>query len=84
MAKYNRLDILINNAGILRDRSFARLTDDDWDRIIAIHLTASYKLRLRLMKLTPPSSYDINVTGHFSDNCLFGFSFFLFLAKISK
>jgi 3-hydroxyacyl-CoA dehydrogenase/3a,7a,12a-trihydroxy-5b-cholest-24-enoyl-CoA hydratase len=30
---FGRLDILINNAGILRDRSFPRTSDQDWDLI---------------------------------------------------
>ncbi|KAI9217127.1 hypothetical protein BC828DRAFT_391945, partial [Blastocladiella britannica] len=41
---YGRIDVIINNAGILRDKSFARLTDADWDLIHKIHLRASYKV----------------------------------------
>lgn len=29
---FGRVDILINNAGILRDKSFARISDQDWGR----------------------------------------------------
>lgn len=39
---FGRIDILINNAGILRDRSIANITDDDWDKIHDIHLKASF------------------------------------------
>lgn len=39
---FGRIDILINNAGILRDRSVANITDDDWDKIHDIHLKASF------------------------------------------
>ena len=38
------LDILINNAGLTRDTLFVRLTDDDWNRVIAVNLTAAFKL----------------------------------------
>lgn len=31
---FGRVDILINNAGILRDKSFARISDQDWGRFI--------------------------------------------------
>ena len=31
--KFGRVDILINNAGILRDVSFSKMTDKDWDLI---------------------------------------------------
>lgn len=39
---YGGLDILINNAGILRDRSFKNMTHDEWDSVIDVHLRGSY------------------------------------------
>lgn len=33
ISNFGRIDILINNAGILRDKSIANLTDDDWNQI---------------------------------------------------
>jgi 3-hydroxyacyl-CoA dehydrogenase/3a,7a,12a-trihydroxy-5b-cholest-24-enoyl-CoA hydratase len=39
---FGRVDILVNNAGILRDSSFRKMTDDDWNRVIAVHLTGAY------------------------------------------
>lgn len=39
---FGRLDIVINNAGILRDRSFARISDADWDIIHRVHLRGSF------------------------------------------
>ncbi|KAJ3196201.1 hypothetical protein HK101_009764 [Irineochytrium annulatum] len=41
---FGRVDIVINNAGILRDKSFARMTDDDWDLIQRVHVRGSYKV----------------------------------------
>ena len=38
---YGRIDVLINNAGILRDKSFVKMTQDDWDKVVAVHLTGS-------------------------------------------
>lgn len=38
------LDILVNNAGMTRDTLFVRLTDDDWNKVIAVNLTAAFKL----------------------------------------
>jgi 3-oxoacyl-[acyl-carrier protein] reductase len=40
----SQLDILINNAGITRDNIFVRLKDEDWDQVIAIDLTAGFRL----------------------------------------
>jgi len=39
-----RIDILVNNAGITRDNLFVRLKDEDWDQVIAIDLTAGFRL----------------------------------------
>jgi len=39
---YGRVDAVINNAGILRDRIFHRMADEDWERVIQVHLMGSY------------------------------------------
>ncbi|XP_016374586.1 peroxisomal multifunctional enzyme type 2 [Sinocyclocheilus rhinocerous] len=39
---FGRIDIVVNNAGILRDRSFARTSDADWDLIQRVHLRGSF------------------------------------------
>lgn len=41
---FGRIDIVVNNAGILRDASFAKMTDEDWDLIYRVHLLGSYKV----------------------------------------
>lgn len=41
---FGRVDILINNAGILRDKSFAKMTPDDWDAVLAVHLDGAYNV----------------------------------------
>ena len=38
---FGKVDILINNAGILRDVSFAKMTQAEWDIVLAVHLTGS-------------------------------------------
>ncbi|KAI9092624.1 peroxisomal hydratase-dehydrogenase-epimerase [Phlyctochytrium arcticum] len=42
--EFGRVDIVINNAGILRDKSFKRMTDDDWDLVHRVHLRGSFKV----------------------------------------
>ncbi|XP_054466225.1 peroxisomal multifunctional enzyme type 2 [Anoplopoma fimbria] len=39
---FGRIDVVVNNAGILRDRSFARTSDLDWDLIQRVHLRGSF------------------------------------------
>jgi len=40
--QYGRLDVLVNNAGITRDNLLFKMTDDDWDRVIAVHLKGAF------------------------------------------
>ncbi|MEE2673435.1 MAG: SDR family NAD(P)-dependent oxidoreductase [Myxococcota bacterium] len=39
---FDQVDCLVNNAGILRDKSFANTTEDLWDPVIAVHLRGTY------------------------------------------
>lgn len=38
MEKWGRIDILINNAGILRDKTFGKMTMDDFRKVVDVHL----------------------------------------------
>lgn len=35
---FGGLDVLVNNAGILRDRAFFNMSEDEWDAVVAVHL----------------------------------------------
>ncbi|CAG9310543.1 unnamed protein product [Blepharisma stoltei] len=41
---FGRIDVIINNAGILRDVSFGKMTDNDWDLIMRVHLGGAFSL----------------------------------------
>jgi len=41
---FGRVDILINNAGILRDKSFANMTPEMWEAVLAVHLDGAYNV----------------------------------------
>jgi 3-oxoacyl-[acyl-carrier protein] reductase len=38
------LDILVNNAGVTRDNLFMRMSDEEWEQVLAVNLTASFRL----------------------------------------
>ena len=44
MDTFGRVDVVVNNAGILRDASFAKMTDDEWDVIYRVHLLGSMRV----------------------------------------
>lgn len=41
---YGRIDIIVNNAGILRDKAFSNMTDDLWFPVINVHLRGTYSV----------------------------------------
>ncbi|MFB2538941.1 MULTISPECIES: 3-oxoacyl-ACP reductase FabG [unclassified Acinetobacter] len=48
--KYGAVLVLVNNAGITRDNLLMRLSEEDWDDILNIHLKAVYRLSKRVLK----------------------------------
>jgi 3-oxoacyl-[acyl-carrier protein] reductase len=42
LSQLGKLDILVNNAGIIRDNLLFKMTDDEWDRVLAVHLRGAF------------------------------------------
>jgi acetoacetyl-CoA reductase/3-oxoacyl-[acyl-carrier protein] reductase len=40
--KWHRLDIVVNNAGITRDKSLRKMTEDEWDEVISVNLNGTF------------------------------------------
>ncbi|MDX5371742.1 MAG: SDR family oxidoreductase [Pseudomonadaceae bacterium] len=41
---FGRVDVVVNNAGILRDKSFHKMEDADWDLVYKVHVEGAYKV----------------------------------------
>lgn len=41
---FGRVDIVVNNAGILRDRSYRKMSDEDWDKVYEVHLKGAHSV----------------------------------------
>lgn len=60
------LDVLINNAGITRDKSFAKMNEADWDAVIATNLTGLFNVTKALFEKFNPQSQQkriINISS---------------------
>lgn len=44
------IDILVNNAGITKDNLFMRMKDEEWDQVLAVNLTAAFRLSRAVMR----------------------------------
>ena len=44
------IDILVNNAGITKDNLFMRMKDEEWDQVLAVNLTAAFRLSRAVLR----------------------------------
>ncbi|KAJ8502009.1 hypothetical protein ONZ45_g11934 [Pleurotus djamor] len=62
LEKFGGVHILIANAGILRDKSFTAMTEQEWDIVVAIHLRATYKCAKAVWPIFQKQKYGRIVT----------------------
>ncbi|TGN65074.1 SDR family oxidoreductase [Nocardioides eburneiflavus] len=60
-----RVDIVVNNAGILRDKVLWKLTDEDWDQVLAVHAGGTFRMTRAAVPHFREQGYGrvINVTS---------------------
>jgi NAD(P)-dependent dehydrogenase (short-subunit alcohol dehydrogenase family)/uncharacterized OB-fold protein/putative sterol carrier protein len=54
---FGRLDIVINNAGILRDKSFLKMEPENWKAVMDVHLNGAYHVTRPAMAVMKESGY---------------------------
>ncbi|HEY5645626.1 MAG TPA: SDR family NAD(P)-dependent oxidoreductase [Pseudomonadales bacterium] len=57
MRAWGRVDIVVNNAGILRDRSFAKMSLDDFEAVMDVHLMGSVNVTMAAWPIMREQSY---------------------------
>jgi 3-oxoacyl-[acyl-carrier protein] reductase len=61
-----RVDVLVNNAGVLRDKVLWKLTDEDWETVLRVHLDGSFRCTRAVIPQMRAQSYGriVNVTSY--------------------
>jgi NAD(P)-dependent dehydrogenase (short-subunit alcohol dehydrogenase family) len=65
-SKFGRVDVWVNNAGILRDRTLLNLTDEDFDRVLEVHLRGTFlgtQVAARAMRVQGSGGRIVNTTS---------------------
>lgn len=57
MDAFGKVDIVIANAGILRDRAFHNITEEDWDKIFAVHVKGSFNVIQPAFRIMRQNNY---------------------------
>jgi NAD(P)-dependent dehydrogenase (short-subunit alcohol dehydrogenase family) len=66
LSKFGHVDVLVNNAGVLRDRTFVNMSDGDWDIVQSVHLRGTFycsQVVARQMKIQGSGGRIINTTS---------------------
>ena len=66
VARTGRLDVVVNNAGILRDRMVWKLSDDDWQAVLGVHLTGTFNMTRAAVPVMREQAYGriVNITSY--------------------
>ncbi len=66
LSRFGAIDVLVNNAGILRDRTLLNMSEDDFDRVLAVHLRGTFlctQAAARAMKVQGRGGRIVNTTS---------------------
>ena len=62
---FDRVDVVVNNAGILRDATFAKMSQEDWDLIYRVHVLGAYRVIKAALPVMSDQGYGriVNTTS---------------------
>jgi 3-oxoacyl-(acyl-carrier-protein) reductase len=63
--RFGKIDVLVNNAGITRDRSLAKMSDDEWDAVLQTNLTSVFHMTARVLPHMVKAGYGriVNISS---------------------
>jgi len=70
--KFGGLDILINNAGILRDRTIKKMSEAEWDSVLRVNLNGAFNCIHAAAEVLRPEGHVVNIASVSGQLGLFG------------
>ncbi len=71
--RFGRIDVLVNNAGIVKDRTMAKMTKDEWQKVIDVNLTGAFNVtKTALSLLVPNQGKIVNISSVVGQSGNFG------------
>ena len=63
LSHFKTVNVVVNNAGLLINKPFNALTDDDFDRLFDVNVKAAFKLTQNLLSLMPEGAHVVNISS---------------------
>ncbi len=61
--RHDGVDVVVHNAGIIRDRTLGRMTEEEWDAVMAVNLTAQERLTEALLPVLRPAARLVSLAS---------------------
>jgi len=61
--EYGKLDLVVNNAGIVRDRTLKNMSTEEWDKVIDTNLTGAFNVTKHAIEIMPDGGSIVNISS---------------------